>query len=245
MKIFAFALCSLLLAGGAQAQEVSQDIQDQIRNSLKILLPGIKPDEIRATPLDNLYEVTFGGRLVYLTADGRYLIQGKMIDLETRTEITEERLSELKMAALAEVGEDQMVIYGPKDAKDTVTVFTDIDCGYCRKLHSEMARYNEAGIRIRYLFYPRAGIGSESYDKAVSVWCADDRKVAMNQAKAGQEIPARTCENPVDEHYALGQTMRVTGTPALLLEGGEMVPGYVPADKLRKALDARRAESGG
>jgi thiol:disulfide interchange protein DsbC len=245
MKIFAFALCSLLLAGGAQAQEVSQDIQDQIRNSLKILLPGIKPDEIRATPLDNLYEVTFGGRLVYLTADGRYLIQGKMIDLETRTEITEERLSELKMAALAEVGEDQMVIYGPEDAKDTVTVFTDIDCGYCRKLHSEMARYNEAGIRIRYLFYPRAGIGSESYDKAVSVWCADDRKVAMNQAKAGQEIPARTCENPVDEHYALGQTMRVTGTPALLLEGGEMVPGYVPADKLRKALDARRAESGG
>lgn len=245
MKIFAFALCSLLLAGSAQAQEVSQDIQDQIRNSLKILLPGIKPDEIRATPLDNLYEVTFGGRLVYLTADGRYLIQGKMIDLETRTEITEERLSELKMAALAEVGEDQMVIYGPEDAKDTVTVFTDIDCGYCRKLHSEMARYNEAGIRIRYLFYPRAGIGSESYDKAVSVWCADDRKVAMNQAKAGQEIPARTCENPVDEHYALGQTMRVTGTPALLLEGGEMVPGYVPADKLRKALDARRAESGG
>ena len=245
MKISAFALCSLLLAGGAQAQEVSQDIQDQIRNSLKILLPGIKPDEIRATPLDNLYEVTFGGRLVYLTADGRYLIQGKMIDLETRTEITEERLSELKMAALAEVGEDQMVIYGPEHAKDTVTVFTDIDCGYCRKLHSEMARYNEAGIRIRYLFYPRAGIGSESYDKAVSVWCADDRKVAMNQAKAGQEIPARTCENPVDEHYALGQTMRVTGTPALLLEGGEMVPGYVPADKLRKALDARRAESGG
>ena len=245
MKIFAFALFSLLLAGSAQAQEVSQDIQDQIRNSLKILLPGIKPDEIRATPLDNLYEVTFEGRLVYLTADGRYLIQGKIIDLETRTEITEERLSELKMAALAEVGEDQMVIFGPEDAKDTVTVFTDIDCGFCRKLHSEMAQYNEAGIRIRYLFYPRAGIGSESYDKAVSVWCADDRKVAMDQAKAGQEIPARTCENPVDEHYALGQAMRISGTPALLLEGGEMVPGYVPADKLRKALEARRAQSGG
>jgi len=245
MKIFAFALCSLLLAGSAQAQEVSQDIQDQIRNSLKILLPGIRPDEIRSTPLGNLYEVTFGGRLVYLTADGRFLIQGKIIDLETRTEITEERLSELKMAALAEVNEDQMVIYGPEDAKDTITVFTDIDCGYCRKLHAEMGRYNEAGIRIRYLFYPRAGIGSDSYEKAVSVWCADDRKAAMDKSKAGENIPARTCENPVDEHYALGQTMRVTGTPALLLEGGEMVPGYVPADKLRQALDARRAQSGG
>jgi thiol:disulfide interchange protein DsbC len=245
MKIFAFALCSLLLAVSAQAQEVSQDVQDKIRNSLKILLPGIQPDEIRATPLDNLYEVTFGGRLVYLTADGRYLIQGKIIDLETRTEITEARLSELKMAALAKVGEDQMVIFGPEDAKDTVTVFTDIDCGFCRKLHAEMDRYNEEGIRIRYLFYPRAGIGSDSYQKAVSVWCADDRKAAMDKAKSGQDVETRTCENPVEAHYELGQTMRVTGTPALILEGGEMVPGYVPAHKLRKALDERRAQTGG
>lgn len=245
MKILAFALCSLLLAGSAQAQEVSQEIQDRIRNSLKILLPGILPDEIRATPLDNLYEVTFGGRLVYLTADGRYLIQGKMIDLETRTEITEDRLSELKSAALAKVGEDRMVIYGPEDAKDTVTVFTDIDCGFCRKLHAEMARYNEENIRVRYLFYPRAGIGSDSYNKAVSVWCADDRKAAMDRAKAGKDVPVKTCDNPVQEHYELGQTMRISGTPALLLEDGEMIPGYVPAHKLRRALDERRAQAGG
>ena len=245
MKIIVFALCSLLLAGSAQAQEVSQDIQDQIRNSLKILLPGIQPDEIRATPLDNLYEVTFGARVIYLTADGRYLLQGKIIDLETRTEITEQRLSELKQTAMAKVGEDQMIIFGPDDAKDTVTVFTDIDCGFCRKLHAEMDRYNEEGIRIRYLFYPRAGIGSDSYKKAVSVWCADDRKAAMNKAKAGQDVEARTCENPVEMHYELGQTIRVTGTPALVLDDGEVVPGYVPAHKLRQALDQRRAQGGG
>ena len=245
MKIIVFALCSLLLAGSAQAQEVSQDIQGQIRNSLKILLPGIQPDEIRATPLDNLYEVTFGARVVYLTADGRYLLQGKIIDLETRTEITEQRLSELKQTAMAKVGEDQMIIFGPDDAKDTVTVFTDIDCGFCRKLHAEMDRYNEEGIRIRYLFYPRAGIGSDSYKKAVSVWCADDRKAAMNKAKAGQDVEARTCENPVEMHYELGQTIRVTGTPALVLDDGEVVPGYVPAHKLRQALDQRRAQGGG
>jgi thiol:disulfide interchange protein DsbC len=244
MKILALALFALLLAGTAQAQQVDQETSTKINNALRILLPGIQPDEIRSTPVDNLYEVTFGGRLVYLTGDGRYLIQGKMIDLETRTEITEERLSELKMAALAKVGEDQMIIYGPEDAKDTVTVFTDIDCGFCRKLHSEMARYNEEGIRIRYLFYPRAGIGSDSYNKAVSVWCADDRKAAMDKAKAGGEVDSKTCENPVDEHYELGQTMRISGTPALLLDGGEMVPGYVPAHKLRKALDERRAQTG-
>lgn len=245
MKILAFILCSLLLAGNAFAEQVDKETQDKIRNSLSVLLPGLQADDIRPSPLDNLYEVTFGGRLVYLTGDGRFLIQGKIIDLETRTEITEERLSELKMAALSEIGEEQMVVYGPDDAKDTVTVFTDIDCGFCRKLHSEMARYNEEGIRIRYLFYPRAGIGSDSYNKAVSVWCADDRRAAMDKAKAGGEVDSKTCDNPVEAHYELGQTMRISGTPALLLEGGELVPGYVPAHKLRKALDERRAQSGG
>ena len=245
MKIIISILCVLLLSGSAIAEQVDKETEAKIRNSLSVLLPGLLPDEIRPTPVPNLFEVTFGGRIVYLTADGRYLLQGKIIDLETRTEITEERLSALKAAALAKVGEEQMVIYGPEDAKDTVTVFTDIDCGYCRKLHSEMDRYNEEGIRIRYLFYPRAGIGSDSYKKAVSVWCADDRRAAMDQAKAGKEIPQLDCENPVEDHYNLGQTIRVTGTPALLLEGGELVPGYVPAHKLRKALDARREQTGG
>lgn len=245
MKKLVFILSTLLLLGTVQAEPADQETQDRISNSLRILLPGLLPDEIRTTPVENLYEVTFGGRLVYLTGDGRFLLQGKIIDLETRTEITEARLSELKMAALAKVGEDRMVIYGPDDAKDTVTVFTDIDCGYCRKLHSEMARYNEEGIRIRYLFYPRAGVGSDSYNKAVSVWCAEDRRAAMDTAKAGGAVPAKTCENPVEEHYELGQTMRISGTPALLLEGGELVPGYVPAHKLRQALDARREQTGG
>jgi thiol:disulfide interchange protein DsbC len=245
MKIFISILFVLLLSGSASAEQVDKETEAKIRSSLSVMLPGLVPDEIRPTPVSNLFEVTFGGRIVYLTADGRYLLQGKIIDLETRTEITEERLSELKAAALAAIGEDQMVIFGPDDAKDTVTVFTDIDCGYCRKLHSEMARYNEEGIRIRYLFYPRAGIGSDSYKKSVSVWCADDRRAAMDQAKAGKEIPQLDCENPVEDHYHLGQTVGVTGTPALLLEGGEMVPGYVPAHKLRKALDARREQTGG
>ncbi|MCP5431433.1 MAG: DsbC family protein [Chromatiaceae bacterium] len=244
MKKAFFALCILFLAAGAQAQ-VDQATEQQIRNSLRVLLPGLQPDEIRSTPIANLYEVTFGTRLVYLTADGRYLVQGKLIDLETRAEITEARLGELKVAALAKIDESQMVIYGPDDAKYQITVFTDIDCGYCRKLHSEMEQYNAQGIRIRYLFYPRAGIPSPSYDKAVSVWCADDRKAAMDKAKAGGDVAARTCENPVAEQYALGQTMRIQGTPALILDDGEILPGYVPADKLRRALDQRSARSGG
>ncbi|MGB5776966.1 MAG: DsbC family protein [Sedimenticolaceae bacterium] len=235
-------VCALLLIAPAQAA-VDQAIADKITASLKVLLPDLQVDDIRTTPIQNLYEVSFGMRVVYVTGDGRFLVQGNVIDLETRTEITAGRQSALKLAALQEVGEDQMVIFGPEDAEHIVTVFTDIDCGFCRRLHSEMAGYNEKGIRIRYLFYPRAGIGSESYNKAVSVWCADDRKAAMNQAKAGQPVAPKTCDNPVDEHYALGQTMRLQGTPALVLESGETVPGYVPPDKLRQALDQRRQAS--
>ncbi|MCP5303803.1 MAG: DsbC family protein [Chromatiaceae bacterium] len=244
MNKLVFLLCAIL-GTASLAADIDAAAEQRIRNSLAVLLPGLVPDTIVASPVGDLYEVTFGMRVVYVTGDGRYLLSGKLIDLETRTEITENRLSELKLKALAEVGEDEMLIYGPDDAPHTLTVFTDIDCGFCRKLHSEMPSYNAQGIRIRYLFYPRAGIGSESYDKAVSVWCADDRRAAMDAAKAGKAIEPRKCENPVAEHYALGQAMRVQGTPALVLEDGEMLPGYLPADKLRRLLDQSREGKGG
>lgn len=244
MKKFLLAFCFFAATLAVHAQAADPAVEERIRSSLKVLLPGLIPDEIRASPVSNLYEVTFGTRIVYLTEDGRYLVQGKLVDLETRTEITEERLSALKLAAVNAVGEDRMIIYGPQDAKHTITVFTDIDCGYCRKLHSEMDRYNAEGIRIRYLFYPRAGIGSDSYHKAVSVWCSDDRRAAMDKAKAGKAVETKTCDNPVAEHYELGQAMQISGTPALLLETGDMVPGYVPPKKLRRALDQRDKETG-
>jgi thiol:disulfide interchange protein DsbC len=237
-----FLLVSLLfsLALGASAQEGADAAETRIRNSLSVLLPGLEPDGIRPAPVDGLYEVSFGTRLVYVTADGRYLVQGKIVDLETRSAITEERQAQLRLAAVEAIGEDSMLIYGPADAPHTITVFTDIDCGYCRKLHAEMAEYNRLGIRVRYLSYPRAGIGSDSYRKAVSVWCADDPKAAMDEAKAGRDVPAKTCDNPVQAHFALGQEMSIQGTPALILDNGEILPGYVPADRLAKALETKQ-----
>lgn len=244
--IFAVAgLCLLTGIGNAEpAGEIDAATEDKIRNSLSVLLPGLKPDTVRATPVPTLYEITFGTRIVYITADGRFLVQGKLVDLETRTEITDERLSVLKQAALNSIGEDSMITYAPEKPLHTVTVFTDIDCGFCRRMHAEMDQYAKQGIAIRYLFYPRAGIGSDSYKKAVSVWCADDRRSAMDTAKAGNAVPDKTCANPVEAHYELGQQMRVQGTPALVLSDGEMVPGYVPADKLRRALDQRFPQPG-
>ena len=232
----------LLLTGVAHAESnatVDAATEEKIRSSLSVLLPGLVPDTVRPSPVPNLFELTFGPRIVYITADGRYLVQGKLVDLETRTEITDERLSALKQEALDSIGDDRMITYSPEDPEHTVTIFTDIDCGFCRKLHAEMDQYNKQGIAVRYLFYPRAGIGSDSYKKAVSVWCADDRHAAMDSAKAGNPVPEKTCENPVEAHYELGQQMRVQGTPAIVLSDGEVVPGYVPAAKLRRALDQR------
>lgn len=232
----------LLFAGHAFAagdRAVDAATEQKIRSSLQVLLPGLQPDSVRSTPLGNLYEITFGTRIVYVTEDGRFLVQGKLIDLETRQEITDERLAELKRDALDAIGEDRMVVYAPEAPRHTVTVFTDIDCGFCRRMHAEMDQYHKQGIAIRYLFYPRAGVGSDSYKKAVSVWCADDRNDAMDTAKAGDSVPAKACDNPVEAHYALGQQMSVQGTPALVLADGEIVPGYVPPARLRRALDER------
>lgn len=220
----------------AFAAEDTAAVEKRLRASLAVLLPNLVPDTISPTPLKDIYEVTFGNRIVYLSGDGRYLLQGKMIDLETRAAITDDRLQGLKKAAVDSLDESQMIIYGDKTLKYTVTVFTDIDCGYCRKLHSQVADYNKNGIRIRYLAYPRAGLNSSSARDAISVWCADDRHKAMDTAKSGGRIQPKTCDNPVAEHYQLGQSFGISGTPALVLETGEVIPGYVPPARLAAVL---------
>jgi thiol:disulfide interchange protein DsbC len=171
-----------------------------------------------------------------MTGDGRYLIQGSISDVEKREDLTEPRRNAIRLEALSRISEDEMVVFGPKDAPHTVTVFTDIDCGFCRRLHAEIDKYNANGIRIRYLFMPRTGKGSESYRKAVNVWCSKDRQQAMTDAKAGKDVPALDCKNPVDAHLELADLMAISGTPALILPDGELLPGYVPADRLKLIL---------
>ena len=234
-----YAAVFALTLNSAFAAEDLAEAEKKMRASLAVLLPTLTPDTITKAPVPDLYEVTFGTRVVYLTGDGRYLLQGKIIDLETRTPITEQRIKELKKVALDGLDESQMIVFGDDQAKHTITVFTDIDCGYCRKLHSEMDDYNKNGIRVRYLAYPRAGLQSSSARDAVSVWCADDRNEAMTIAKQGGKLAQRDCENPVAEHYQLGQVFGISGTPALILDDGEIIPGYIPAAKLRAALDQR------
>jgi thiol:disulfide interchange protein DsbC len=230
-----------LITSLAVAQEAAPaDVVQRVQASIGKLDPDLRVDGVRSTPIPGVYEVAIGPRLVYITGDGRYLIQGSISDVEKREDLTEPRRNAIRLDAINRISEDDMVIFGPKDAPHTVTVFTDIDCGFCRRLHSEIGKFNANGIRIRYLFMPRTGKGSESYQKAVGVWCAKDRRQAMTDAKAGKDVPAQSCKNPVDDHMALAELMAINGTPALILPDGELLPGYVPAERLKSVLQGDR-----
>jgi thiol:disulfide interchange protein DsbC len=230
---WALGLSAILATGTTAADEAA------IRHSMSRLLPDLKVERVEPSPVSGLYEVVIGPRLFYMSADGRYLLQGSVLDLQTHENITESKLDKTRKAALDKVPEDEMIIFSPEHPKHTISVFTDIDCGYCRKLHQQIGDFMQEGIRVRYLFFPRAGLGSPSYDKAVTVWCSTDRKQALTDAKAGKTLAPLSCDNPVKEQMMLGELMGVTGTPAIVLEDGRLLPGYVPPKRMAMYLEGQ------
>lgn len=209
-----------------------------IKKSLSEFMPRAKIDSIQPAEIKGLYEIVTGGTIFYASEDGRYLFQGQMYDAFNKKNITETKLATVRKRELEKVGEKNMIIFKPETSKHIVSVFTDVDCGYCRKLHAEIDQYLDKGITVRYLFFPRAGKGSESYAKAISVWCADDRQKALTAAKKGEPLESRTCDNPIDQHMALGEAFGMSGTPMIITEKGNVLPGYVPAAQLAKILDS-------
>jgi thiol:disulfide interchange protein DsbC len=204
-------------------------------------IPGVSQENVRPSLVPGVLEVSRGAEVFYVTSDARYVFAGDLYDLVGEENLSDQRRREARTALLATVPESQVISFGPRDAKYTVTVFTDIDCGFCRKLHNEMPKYNELGIRVRYLFYPRTGPNTESWQKAVSVWCAKDRNDALTRAKRGDDLPVARCgKTPVDRDYEIGQDMVVTGTPAIILPNGDLVSGYRAAPVLLKMLQAAR-----
>lgn len=238
-QLFTFVILTGL-AAWAQADEQVE----ALRRHLASVIPGQQPDTIVASPLAGLYQVSYGPQVFYMSADGRYVLEGSLIDLKERRNLTSEARADGRKAVLERLGEDQMVVFAPEEVKHTITVFTDVDCPYCRKLHREMDEYLARGVKVRYLLFPRMGVDSPSYEKSVSVWCADDRRQAMNAAMADKPLPAKRCDNPVQRHLELGRVVGVQGTPAIVLEDGTMVPGYRPAAELTELLDRLAAASG-
>lgn len=229
----------------ATARADAQSDMQRVKRAVAAIVPGVAPTSVRPSPVAGLYEVTLGPQLFYVSADGRYLVEGDVIDLHTRTNITTARRDAARIKAINAVGIDHMIVYSPAHPRHTITVFTDIDCAYCRKLHREVGALVKAGIRVRYLFYPRSGLDTPSYYKAVSVWCAPNRKAALEKAEAGDALPRRTCKNPVKQQMALGDVIGVRGTPTIVLGDGSIVPGYLPAAKLVEVVDGLGAQSGG
>ncbi len=236
-------LASTLVAAPVAAAPAAGDDVDEamLRAAIAVLAPNAVVDEIGPAPIPGLYEVRVGPTLLYVSADGKFLIEGDIYDIEQKLNLTEAKRKGARAQAVEGLGEENMMVFSPENPKHTITVFTDIECGYCRKLHREMGQYNDAGIKIRYLMYPRAGVRSEAYTKAVSSWCADDPKAALTKAKQGQPIEERNCPNPILQHMAMGEALGVTGTPTIVLDDGEVIPGYVPAARLSRMLDARAA----
>lgn len=236
-------ICSLLMFLMAPAIVFAQqDSVSEIEKKIRILAPGAEFIAISETPLTDLLQVQVGNEIYYVSADAKYLFIGRIMDMDTRVNITDQAKSSIRKDLLGEIDHSNQITFSPAEPQYELLVFTDIDCGYCRKLHAQIEEYMAEGIAIHYAAFPRAGLDSHSFDKFVSVWCADDQQDALTLAKAGDEPMPLQCENPVSEQYELGLSIGVTGTPALVTHDGTLIPGYMPPAQLKARLIALDAE---
>lgn len=236
-KTSAFAAAAVL--SGVFLSAVAQPSKEEIAARLN----NVSPEDITESPLPGVYQVQVGSRVAYISADGRYLIQGDLYDIESSRNLTEAARASSRIDMLAEVPAEQMMIFPAADGepKHTITIFTDIDCGYCRQFHREIAQVSDLGIEVRYLFYPRTGPNTDSWFKAEKVWCSgpDLRNAALTKAKLGGEVPEASCgENPVSSHWDLGHEIGVTGTPSVIAGNGEVIGGYLAPDMLLQRLES-------
>ena len=247
-RIAVFVVLMSIAAQPAMAGSVSSTIE-QIRDRLLAAQPDLPISTVSKSEFPGLYDVELtNGQKLYASKVGDYLLTGELYKVtgqglvnltqQARNEARESRIikvreskssaiDEIRESKISAIDESQMIVFSPENPKATITIFTDIDCGYCRKLHRDVPALNEMGIAVRYLAFPRAGVGSKTYRNMVSAWCAEDKLDAMNKLKSGISIPEKTCVNPIKEQYQLGQQLGVTGTPAVVLESGKLVPGYL------------------
>ncbi len=238
-----FLPCFFSLAFSCVVHAGEQEMK-QVKSSLVRAFPELSAASIKPGPVSGLYEISFDAKVFYATSDGKYLMMGDLVDIGTHANLTEERRAAVRVRLLDEVGEENMIVIGPAKAKRTLTVFTDVDCPYCAKFHLEVPTLNKQGVKVRYLFYPRAGLQSESYKRMVAVWCASDRVKAIGIAKAGGKLDMKTCPNPVENHYRLGERLDVNGTPTIFVDNGKVFPGYIPAPRLLSMLGIKNETTG-
>lgn len=227
-----FGILGCLMAPAAHA---SEQVPEAVIETATQYLPGFEQESVAPARVPGLFTIKYGPDIFYVSSDGRYIVRGDIIDIKEGVNVTEIARKKGRIEAVESLGEDSMIVFSPEEVNGTITVFTDITCPYCAKLHSEVPQLNENGIKVRYLAFPRAGIPSKDADDMVSVWCADDPREAITEAKAGFDVDPKTCPNPVKRHYDTGNQVGVNGTPAIVLEDGSLVGGYIPYARLTEA----------
>jgi thiol:disulfide interchange protein DsbC len=224
---------ALALAATLAAPPLHADHPDHVEAALaRILPPGLTPDGIASGPMEGVYEVVIQGRTVYAMVDGDRALIGEVYDLEQGRSMSSIRQSAKARELIDKIPLDEMVVFGNGRSKAHITVFTDVNCSYCRRLHQDVPGLVESGLEVRYIAFPRRGIDSPDYTDLVSVWCADDQQEAMNTAKSGGEVEQKDCDNPVADHYRIGVEVGVSGTPTIILADGTVLAGYRPPSDL-------------
>ncbi len=236
-----FVVCLAVLAATAHTAELTAQQRQQLLAGISQVRPDLELSVVGAAPIAGLYEVQVSnGPLLFVSADGQYFFDGSLYQVQAGrfVDLSAQRLNGVRLAMLADIDPTSMITYSPAGpVRARITVFTDIDCGYCRKLHRELDELLGYGIEVRYLAYPRAGVGSDSFNKIATAWCAKDPNAALTAFKAGRPLPIDVCAgNPVANHYALGGALGVSGTPAIILEDGSLIPGYQPAAAFAELL---------
>ena len=241
-----FRMAAILAAtfafASAQAAEDSAELE-QVRQRVGDMFDTIEPSNVFGSPVEGWYTIQKGSVVVYISADGRYLLQGDMIDLDNQVNLTENVRTEVRRKLMSAITDEQTIMFSPAEVRYSVSIFTDVDCTYCRRLHSQIDEYMAHGIEIRYLMYPRNGPASRAWNTAEDVWCAADRKEALTLAKLDRKFPTASCDaSIVQDHYVMGRDVGLNGTPAIVLEDGTLIAGYLAPDQLNATLEKNAAE---
>ena len=238
-KSLAILVLALTFGSAFAADDASlADVRKKVAETFE----SIGEDDVYASPVDGWYMIQKNSIVAYISADGRYLLQGDLIDLDAQVNLSEDARNTARRAVIERLPDEQTITFSPPEVRHSITVFTDVECTYCRRLHSQIDEYLDAGIEVRYLLYPRQGPASRAWTTSENVWCSSDRQRALTAAKLDREFESRQCDaSAVQDHYVLGREVGLTGTPAIVLEDGTLIAGYVPPVELAKQLDAEKA----
>lgn len=235
------AAAAILTAVPAIAEDDAQ--LELVRQKVDEMFDMIEPENVNTSPVDGWYTIQRGSVIAYISGDGRYLLQGDLIDLDQQLNLSEATRTDARRKLMATVTDDEVIAFTPSEVKYSVTVFTDVDCTYCRRLHSQIEEYMAHGIEIRYLLYPRNGPASPSWNTAEEVWCANDRADALTRAKLDKDFKTSKCDSTiVQDHYVIGRDVGLNGTPAIVLDDGTLISGYLPPDQLAARLEQNAAQ---